>query len=693
MRGGGGGGLYPPPAAGRAGVRRGLAVLGVLFCAFLGALVLLRGGSVGGAEGAPSAKIPAGRVRQERGLGRLVTEPSRAPEFARAPENLPATTPPPHTDAVPDVSDGKIGWGGTGYEKDAKGRPPPLATAGGIDALHGAPPSPEEYQKRGDERATDKLPPYIVSEEEMLEVGAAVHKVRDRVKKQHDMDVEKLGSDGKLAPKAKLDAIQRMSSFLEESSRCFNTGPASKEAEAVMGQIFEMLSNATTEVDGGLGAGAFPVPKSFVCSEPSCYDAHDAEHIEVLRGKKLFIAFNLKNNAGLMPHYISEILRLVQALDRDKVFVSVYESGSFDMTSSWMELLDGVLEALDIPHRVAFGNQGDRLVKNTQNRIKFLAQIRNRALEPLAVVQSDGTLGRVNPDVDVARDSTGKPMIFDQVVFLNDVYFCLSDIARLSSNDGDMACGLDFLTRENKYEVCAAHFGKYGYPNFGEDFQRARFYDFWVARTLNGKKFENCPPYVRDSPDEVLAMAAGHPFQVSCCWNGLAVIRAEPLHRGLRFRSEEITSTIQRYFVTKGTSVNPFDNGDACAASECSIICQDLWALGYGKIVVDPSVKVTYASNGFRLRDNIWPQTTSTIKNYPEYGRLMGEAVGRESDASSGFLPVPDWQPLGPVHECCPMKVQAGVVGWTQPGACYFEDTSSPHFFETTPELPDLPTS
>jgi len=685
-----------------------LAVLWVLFCAFLGALVLLRGGSVGGAESAPSAKIPAGRMRQETGLGRLVTEPSRAPEFARAPEHLPATTPPPPTDAVPDVSDGNTEWGGTGFEKDAKGRPPPLATAGGISPPHGTHPSPAEYQKGGNERATEKLPPHVVSEEEMLEVGAAVHKVRDRLKekrtrltekkKKHKVDIEKLDSEGELLPKTELDAIRRMisriDSFLKKSSRCFNSGPASKEAEAAMGHIFEMVGNATTEVDGGLGAGAFPVPKSFVCSEPICYDAHDAEHIEVLRGKKLFIAFNLKNNEGLMPHYISEILRLVQALDREKVFVSVYESGSSDMTSSWMELLDSVLEALHIPHRVAYGNEMDKLVSSNQNRIKFLAQIRNRALEPLAVVQSDGTLGRVNPDVDVARDRTGKPMIFDQVIFLNDVYFCLSDIARLSSNDGDMACGLDFLTKDHgKFEVCEAHFGKYGYPNFGEDFQRARFYDFWVARTLNGQKFMNCPPYVRDSPDEVAAMAAGHPFQVSCCWNGLAVIRAEPLHRGLRFRNEEITPAIQRYFVSGGTSTSPFDNGDACAGSECSIMCQDLWALGYGKIVVDPSVKITYSSSSFRLRENFWPQTTSTIKNYPEYGRLRGEAVGRESDASSGFLPVPHWQPLGPVHECCPSKVQAGIVGWNQAGDCYFEDTSSPHFFETTPELPDLPTS
>merc|ERR1711869_28459 len=115
----------------------------------------------------------------------------------------------------------------------------------------------------------------------------------------------------------------------------------------------------------------------------------------------------------------------------------------------------------------------------------------------------------------------------------------------------------------------------------------------------------------------------GHPFQVSCCWNGLAVINAEPLHRGLRFRSEAVTPNMQRYYVTKASSENPFEKVDACAASECSIMCQDLWGLGYEKIVVDPSVKVTYASSGFRLRENFWPRVTSTIKNYRESWRLL----------------------------------------------------------------------
>ena len=149
---------------------------------------------------------------------------------------------------------------------------------------------------------------------------------------------------------------------------------------------------------------------------------------------------------------------------------------------------------------------------------------------------------------------------------------------------------------------------------------------------------------------------------------------------------------MQRYYVTKASSENPFEKGDACAASECSIMCQDLWGLGYEKIVVDPSVKVTYASSGFRLRENFWPRVTSTIKNYREYWRLAGGGREREADAPSDLFPPIDWQPLGPQHECCPMKVQSGLVGWETPGACYFEDTSAPHFFETTPKLPPLPT-
>ena len=634
----------------------------------------------------PPEGPPAGMRGGEDGAEYVHQEPGEAAQPSTPPAGVPARAPP-----SPPAGPQPAGPRPTG---PARGLPRPWASPARPHAVPqvrdgaASPGASEEGLNPDEERGGAKR-----GSEELLRVGAAVQAVREKVEAEHAESMAKLGADGKLSSKSRMDHIQRMSGFLQESDKCLSGGPSSAEASSLTTQMLQTIQNVTMNADGGGIPEKYPTPKSFICSEPICYNANDVEHISILRTKRLFIAFNLKNNADLMPHFISELLRLVEHLDRDKVFVSVYESGSHDMTPQWMEVLSRVLVALEVPHRVVFGDLSDRLTKSSQNRIKFLANVRNRALEPLPVVQPDGSLGPVNPDAPViARDADGSPSVFDQVVFLNDVYFCLGDIARLSANGADMACGLDFLTKDTKFEVCSANFGQYGYPNFGEDFQRARFYDFWVARTLNGQKFENCAPYVRDSPKEVLAMAAGHPFQVSCCWNGLAVINAEPLHRGLRFRSEAVTPNMQRYYVTKASSENPFEKGDACAASECSIMCQDLWGLGYEKIVVDPSVKVTYASSGFRLRENFWPRVTSTIKNYREYWRLAGGGREREADAPSDLFPPIDWQPLGPQHECCPMKVQSGLVGWETPGACYFEDTSAPHFFETTPKLPPLPT-
>jgi alpha-1,3-mannosyltransferase len=56
-------------------------------------------------------------------------------------------------------------------------------------------------------------------------------------------------------------------------------------------------------------------------------------------------------------------------------------------------------------------------------------------------------------------------------------------------------------------------------------------------------------------------------FPAFCCWNGLAVLRAEPFYRGLRFRSTR-----------PGQGV----------LSECTNLCLDLWANGYSRVVVDP---------------------------------------------------------------------------------------------------------
>lgn len=61
-------------------------------------------------------------------------------------------------------------------------------------------------------------------------------------------------------------------------------------------------------------------------------------------------------------------------------------------------------------------------------------------------------------------------------------------------------------------------------------------------------------------------------FPAFCCWNGLAVLGAEPFYRGLRFRSTR-----------PGQGV----------LSECSNLCLDLWANGHSSVVVDPQVRAS----------------------------------------------------------------------------------------------------
>ena len=60
----------------------------------------------------------------------------------------------------------------------------------------------------------------------------------------------------------------------------------------------------------------------------------------------------------------------------------------------------------------------------------------------------------------------------DSVVFINDVYFCAGDLIRLLRHDADLACGLDFWTSTD-------------------------FYDVWVSRDAIGGMLSVKAPFVR----------------------------------------------------------------------------------------------------------------------------------------------------------------------------------------------------
>jgi len=155
--------------------------------------------------------------------------------------------------------------------------------------------------------------------------------------------------------------------------------------------------------------------------------------------------------------------------------------------------------------------------------------------------------------------------MFDRVVFLNDVFFCASDVIRLLLHDTDMACGMDYDT--GTYESLLSHSLHSFQPG-----EAPKFYDTWVARDLEGKQLTKLPPHFKDPADQ-LKFLSGEPIPVQCCWNGLAVINAEPFHRGLRFRHAR--------------------DGE-CKSSECSHFCDDLWLNDYRRIIIDPQVKLAY---------------------------------------------------------------------------------------------------
>ncbi|KAJ2549169.1 hypothetical protein EV175_004547 [Coemansia sp. RSA 1933] len=165
-----------------------------------------------------------------------------------------------------------------------------------------------------------------------------------------------------------------------------------------------------------------------------------------------------------------------------------------------------------------------------------MAELRNRAMEPLY------------------RNETAA---FDKVVFVNDVFFCAPDVLELiyqtDKQNAHMACAEDFVIKHGSLA----------------------FYDTWVARDMLGQAFKTRQRNIADDSEALVGQIHGRPFQVQCCWNGMAVIDAQVFagNRGIRFR--------------RGA------DGE-CSASECSLLCNDMWRCGFGRLVVVPRVKVSY---------------------------------------------------------------------------------------------------
>lgn len=116
----------------------------------------------------------------------------------------------------------------------------------------------------------------------------------------------------------------------------------------------------------------------------------------------------------------------------------------------------------------------------------------------------------------------------------------------------------------------------------------AVFYDNWVARDMNGTALENAPfEAVFRDPDSSHRFQRHLPIQVQSCWNGIAILDPAPMyaHPHVRFRMARL------------------GEGE-CSASECSLICNDYWQAGYGRIIMVPRVRLAYDKQVFDSRLN-----------------------------------------------------------------------------------------
>ncbi|KAJ2834131.1 hypothetical protein GGI24_000544 [Coemansia furcata] len=267
--------------------------------------------------------------------------------------------------------------------------------------------------------------------------------------------------------------------------------------------------------------------KAFITSTEQRY-----ENITTGGIGQVFIAANLYNSENILPNMALQLLALADTLGHSRVFISIYENGSKDKTKEILGRFNSTLNTLGIAHQI---RTDEARRPEHIHRIEYLAKVRNLALEPLY--------------------STGKK--YDRVLFINDIFFCMNDLLELAyqsrAQSTHLTCAEDIVTMH----------GWLG------------FYDNWVARDMRGQKLQHQLNWL--SQDEITQQAQlkNRPFQVQCCWNGVALIDAQVFRGddGLRFRRSA--------------------EGE-CSASECSLLCNDMWKRGLRRAIIVPRVKVSY---------------------------------------------------------------------------------------------------
>lgn len=290
---------------------------------------------------------------------------------------------------------------------------------------------------------------------------------------------------------------------------------------------------------------------------------------------KFFFALDLHQCVQLLPRLLGSIVETIIFLGPENCVLSIVEGRSDDGTFEVLEELRSSLQALGVIYFMQSSdiNPTDQGI----DRIEALADLRNLALQDLL-----DNPAHYHPETTV--------------IFLNDIALCMEDILELLHQQkwqgADQTCAMDWTY-------------------VGEN---PTFYDVWIARGMTGDTFFKIPEdgswefawnlFWNDDTARS-GLAAMKPFQVFACWNGVTTFTAKPLLDGsIKFRAHE--------------------EGE-CFQGEPKLFAKDMWAKGYGKIAVVPSVNVEYSDEATKKVKALKGYVTKHVTNEGDVAKIAWE--------------------------------------------------------------------
>ncbi|KAL2045937.1 hypothetical protein ABVK25_011914 [Lepraria finkii] len=294
-----------------------------------------------------------------------------------------------------------------------------------------------------------------------------------------------------------------------------------------------------------------------------------------VHGQRIFIAsIHWNNEQILRSNWNLAILELVEYFGPDNVYVSVYESGSWDASKDALRELDRDLESVRVRRTITLSEttHKDEIQKpfaagwidtprgrKELRRIPYLSKLRNLALKPL-------------------RELAAEDVKFDKVLFLNDVVFKTDDVTiLLATRDGDYAaaCSLDFA-------------------------KPPHYYDTFALRDSDGHEAVTSTfPYFRSKASRN-AIISGQPVPVQSCWNGIVAFDAVPFYEPdpLEFRGVPDSLALQHV-----------------EGSECCLIHADNPLTPTQGVWLNPNVRVGYSPEAYAAVHSsaFWPSISQRI--------------------------------------------------------------------------------